>query len=85
MVWFIGRIETQLDCPHNVHFCLSCIMKLTIALDDSLLTKAKAVSKIKDNNKVIEKALRLYIKTIENQSELQNLFAKINIDEDTVS
>jgi metal-responsive CopG/Arc/MetJ family transcriptional regulator len=60
-------------------------MKLTIALDDSLLTKAKAVSKIKDNNKVIEKALRLYIKTIENQSELQNLFAKINIDEDTVS
>jgi len=56
-------------------------MKISIEIDNELMTKAKALSGIYDERIIVEKALQLFIE-IESQKKLKDLYGKIELDEE---
>ncbi|WP_426670883.1 type II toxin-antitoxin system VapB family antitoxin [Mucilaginibacter sp. McL0603] len=56
-------------------------MKISIEINDDLMTKAKKLSGIENETILIEKALQLFI-AIENQKQITNLIGKIEFDEE---
>jgi len=59
-------------------------MKMSIDIDDKLMSKAMLLSPGLTKSEIIEKALRLYV-TIESQKRLMNLHGKIKWDDEAFS
>ena len=55
-------------------------MRTNIDINDNLLSKAQKASKIKTKKALVEKALQLLI-TMENQTELLDMWGKVELDD----
>ena len=55
-------------------------MRTNIDINDNLLLKAQKASKIKTKKALVEKALQLLI-TMENQTELLDMWGKVELDD----
>jgi Arc/MetJ family transcription regulator len=53
-----------------------------VAIDDSLIRKARTVTNLRSDQEILEEALRGYIVQMQNQAEILQMAGKLNWDGD---